>query len=506
MADFSYNADGAVATAFFSDDDFVRGLRGPVGSGKTVCGCIEIFRRAIAQEKAADGYRKTRWAVIRNTQPQLKTTTIKTWLDWFPEHTYGKFNWAPPFTHHIKRGEIDCEVLFLALDKPEDVKKLLSLELTGAFVNEAREIPKTIIDGVTMRVGRYPSKRDGGPTWSGMFMDTNAPDEDHWWAIMSGEVPIPEWISDAEAAQLVKPKEWKFYSQPGAMKAIKNNDGGITGYVMNEARENQVGIDDEYYERMINGKTHNWINVYVLNRYGSITDGKPVYPNFDRELHVAKEQLPRFEVETTYIGIDFGLTPAAVFIQNFRGIWYIMKELVAADMGATKFAQVLKKEMNMWGGNFSVWGDPTGDQRVQTDKDTPFRVLRANEIAAQPTHTNDPSIRIDAVNASLVRLVDKRPGMQINPSCINIIKGFEGGYHYRRLNVSGMEKYEESPHKNRFSHPHDAAQYAFLGGGEGRKLMQTANPSKVVTKRQNWDVFQRQGSVKRRKPQIENWS
>ena len=61
--------------------------------------------------------------MVRNTQPELRTTTIKTWLDWFPEDTFGKFNWAPPFTHRIRKGELDIEVIFLALDKPEDVKK-----------------------------------------------------------------------------------------------------------------------------------------------------------------------------------------------------------------------------------------------------------------------------------------------------------------------------------------------------------------------------------------------
>ena len=37
-------------------------------------------------------------------------------------------------------------IIFLALDQPKDVKKLLSLELTGVFINEAREISKDIVD------------------------------------------------------------------------------------------------------------------------------------------------------------------------------------------------------------------------------------------------------------------------------------------------------------------------------------------------------------------------
>ena len=85
MTNFKYKPDGNVLKSFMKSDVFFRGLRGPVGSGKSVSCCVEIFRRALQQEKAPDGKRYSRWAVIRNTNPQLKTTTIKTWLDWFPE-------------------------------------------------------------------------------------------------------------------------------------------------------------------------------------------------------------------------------------------------------------------------------------------------------------------------------------------------------------------------------------------------------------------------------------
>lgn len=35
----------------------------------------------------------------------------------------------------------------------------------------------------------------------------------------------------------------------------------------------------------------------------------------------------------------------------------------------------------------------------------------------------------------------------------------------------GKESYDEKPNKNRFSHIHDALQYAMLGGGEGRRVI-----------------------------------
>lgn len=492
MASFSYKADGAVVSEFLRDDSFFRGLRGPVGSGKSVGCAVEIFRKALEQKPSPDGVQRSRWAIVRNTNPQLRTTTIKTWLDWFPEEIYGQFNWSPPFTHHIRKGTLDLEVIFLALDKPEDVKKLLSLELTGVWINEAREVPKSIIDGCTMRVGRYPSKKDGGPTWYGVIADTNSPDEDHWWPIMAGEVPLPDYITKEEALLLVKPKDWRFFRQPGAMTEIKNDRGELTGYAMNPNRENRSGIDDEYYTRMIEGKSRSWIKVYVCNEYGALNDGKPVYPHFNREIHIARSSIIPVPNVVIHVGLDFGLTPAAVFAQLVRGQWRIFKEVICTDMGIQRFAGVLAVELSQYRGfTFRISGDPTGDNRAGTDEETPFRILRGAGIQAFPAPTNDPVLRIGAVEGPLQRLVDGAPGLLVDPACVTLIRGFEGGYHYRRVPVAGTERYEELPNKNRFSHPHDALQYLHLSGGEGKILLGDRRTATPFNARRRNNVFAR---------------
>ena len=185
--EFGYKASPTLAK-FHQDDSFIRGIMGPIGSGKSVGCCVEIFSRASVMPIANDGIRHSRWAIVRNTQPQLETTTIKTWLSWFPEHIFGKMNRKPPFTHLVRINDIELEVIFLALDKPEDVKKLLSLEVTGIWFNEAREIEKEILDAASGRVGRYPSdkmkpKELGDKKlglWHGIIIDTNPPDDTHW--------------------------------------------------------------------------------------------------------------------------------------------------------------------------------------------------------------------------------------------------------------------------------------------------------------------------------------
>ena len=451
------------------------------------------------QEKSPDGKRKSRWAIIRNTNPQLRTTTIKTWLDWFPEETWGRFSWSVPYTHKISKNDLELEVIFLALDRPEDVKKLLSLELTGIWINEAREIPKSIIDACTMRVGRYPSMRDGGPSWTGVIADTNAPEEDHWWPIMAGEVPIPDHISSEESRMLVKPDNWMFYTQPSAMLEEKDDEGRIDNYNPNPLAENKKHMMTSYYPNLIQGKTKSWIDVYVMNRLGHIQDGKPVYNMFRADVHVAKEEIPVADGMPLFIGLDFGLTPAAVFGQKVRGRWLILQEIVAFDMGIVRFAELLRQEIAMRYANceVNIFGDPAGDFRAQTDESTPFQILRGAGLKARPTHSNDVSLRLESVSGPLQRMVDGQSGVMIDYRCKELIKGFEGGYHYRRMQVSG-ERYEDKPAKDRFSHIHDALQYLMLGSGEGRQVMGQFKTVSAFNARKDFDVFTRQPKQQRR--------
>lgn len=94
MTAIIYRPPGKVARAFMHSTAFFRGLMGPFGSGKSTVCVMEILKRAKAQKPGPDGIRRSRWAVIRNTYPELKTTTIKTWHQWVPP-SIGRFVWLP---------------------------------------------------------------------------------------------------------------------------------------------------------------------------------------------------------------------------------------------------------------------------------------------------------------------------------------------------------------------------------------------------------------------------
>ena len=473
MPELHYEPDGKVLSNFMRSNAFVRGIRGPIGSGKTVACCIELFRRACQQKPGPGGIRRSRAVIIRNTGPELETTTIATWLAWFPEAHYGRFNWAPPLTHNIKAGDVECEAIFLALDREEDVKKLYSLECTFAWINEARFIPKLVVDTLTERIGRFPKILDGGATWDGLIMDTNAMEPDHWWPIVAGDVPLPDDIGEEEAAMLQKPDNWEFFNQPGAMLEEKDSEDRTTGWKQNPLAENVRWLKPGYYQNTIRGKTRAHILRNVGNQLTIVREGKAVYPSFSEEAHLAKEALPILPSAAVEIGMDFGLTPAAVLSQTLHGRRLIQRELVALNMGITAFAQELRRLVARTypGCAVVIHGDPAGDQRAQTDETTPFQVLRAAGFDARPAPSNDFALRVEAVEAMLTRLIEGRPGFLLDPQCRHLRKAMAGGYHYARVQGHGEVRYADRPIKNQSSHVGEALQYLAMGVGEGTLVL-----------------------------------
>jgi hypothetical protein len=127
------------------------------------------------------------------------------------------------------------------------------------------------------------------------------------------------------------------------------------------------------------------------------------------------------------------------------------------------------------GHTFEFFGDPAGVQRAQTDERTPFDILKAAGIPARPAPTNDFTIRRESVAVACGRIIDGIPGLQISPRCVNLRKGMAGAYQYKRLQVSGDERYHDVPDKGKFSHVCEAAQYLMIGAGEGRQLVRRPN-------------------------------
>lgn len=264
MIQITYDPPGPVAKRFLQSNARRRVIMGPFGSGKSVACCAEIMRRARMQEPDAEKNRKTRWAVVRNTYPDLKNTTVKTWKDWWGHERFGAFNMVAPFVHHMNfplpdGTRVDCEVIFLALNDEADAKKFLSLEVTGIYFNEVRELSRAVVEAGDGRIGRYPRTiRDEvgnvvyGPTWAGLIADTNLFDEDHW---------LYELNEKSEG--------WEFFHQPGGVRKIKDDKG--ERWIQNPLAENLRHLPNGYYTEQLAGKSDGWISIHLAAEFGRLS-------------------------------------------------------------------------------------------------------------------------------------------------------------------------------------------------------------------------------------------
>lgn len=420
---------------FMESDAKMRVLMGPVGSGKSVGCCFEVIRRAAAQRPdPRTGKRRTRCAVVRETARQLQDTTIKTFLDWFPDGVCGRYMRTTK-TFFFSVGDVECEIMFRALDDADDVANLNSLELTFAWFNECRDIHSAIVDAMSKRVGRFPSAKDGGPTWHGMWGDTNPPTMDTWWYYqMEGLDP-----ADGVSPNL---NGWKVFKQPSGRSPLA---------------ENIQNLPEGYYDTT--GRSAEYIRVFIDGEYGLTSNGMPIYQYFRTDYHMAREPLRPIVngVRPIVIGIDLGLTPAAVIGQlDPRGRALVLAELVSFDMGIQRFVRTMLKPLlyeRFPGAPVLIVVDPAGVQRAQTDERSAVDIIQAEKLKVIAAKTNKISARINAVDDFLMRQVDGDAAFLVDPRCTRLKAAMMGGYRFdKRGEIE----------KNAHSHIAEALQYFML--------------------------------------------
>lgn len=479
--EFKYNATATGAAFHLCPMGYkFKGIRGPVGSGKSVSCCFDIFLKSSQQKVAEvieDGVKKkirwSRWLIGRHTYPALIKTTIETWNQWFGMRT--TMHWGAPlsgrYEDYLPDGtllRIDLE--FAALGAKNILNDLMSLEISGAWINEATQVPWQVIDRVHDRLGRFQPCRGVQLDSFGVIMDTNSPDESNWWF---------------KFEKVTKPDGMVFFVQPPALlKRIRDgkpyfedNDGrdyADKGILPAENIENlKEGFG--YYHKQIATKSADDIKKLILNEFGTSIDGRPVYPEYNDEIHFANREIPFQRGLPLLLGSDFGRTPATVIAQlGMDGVLYVLDEITAVNMGAQQFIEELLRpklinEYHFPSIKLVNFGDPAGtnyNEVVSVSAIQTFNRYGIFTVPAPGTNGNRVPIRIECVSELLRRGYRGAAALQISSRCTMLRKGFNGFYCYRRIrtsNVEGDERYTEEPDKNEFSHIHDAFQYLCMG-------------------------------------------
>ncbi len=453
----------ATGKLFHASDSFVNLIIGPYGSGKSTTCIQHIVQSACRMPKWFNGRRRSRWAVVRNTSGELVSTTLQTWLTWFGDLGDIKKRQKPLLTYEHMfndgNGIVELDLIFIALDRPDDVRKIKSLELTGVYLNELSELPQNVLSHFKGRVnGRYPSRSFcPEPYWSGIIADTNPPDEDHW------------IFGDFERD--ITPS-YRIFHQPSGL--LEDGLGGFLkdregNYLQNPDADNVKHLSNDYYPKLAEKQSQGFIKVYCGGKYGLVESGKRVYPEFNYDIH-SVPHIEAIQGEPLYLGWDFGFTPACVVVQvSARGQVRILKEYVADQMGIKTFAKnvVIPRlfiDFPYCKPSESGEGDPSGAAGDNILEELScIGELNALGLVTNAATTNDPTVRINAVKYFLNTMIDGQPALLISrDDCPILVKGFMSGYHYKRMMISGDERYQDKPNKNKYSHPHDALQYRLM--------------------------------------------
>lgn len=227
------------------------------------------------------------------------------------------------------------------------------------------------------------------------------------------------------------------------------------------------------------------------------SEGKRVYPDFKRELHVSVEDLVFDPNRPLYCGWDWSnYTPAFVPTQlSALNQWLIFPGLSPSEdsvLGVYEFGQIVKDYLTRM---FAIphgkelkdlklvhFGDPAGAAPPARVGDSPkeirscFDIIRkGQEIAVGKDEWGNTKVikrpglgwrilpgevglakRLEAVRARLTLLVNGNPALVVDHRAEVIITGFLGGYCFKQREGG---RYDFLPDKNQFSHCQDAIQY-----------------------------------------------
>jgi hypothetical protein len=472
------NPLGPIASQFYLDNSEIACIMGPVGSAKTTASAFRLVRHAYAQ-RPYENIRYTRFFIVRNTGPQLVDTTMKSWFKLFPSGTQGR-KWTSTtrtqtwrFTPKGSKYMIHAEFSFRALDDDDDVANLLSLEATGFWFNELREIHPDLLAAAGRRAGRYPGADMGACTWRGWIGDTNP------WAATSDQ---HNWfVADPRPG-------YKFFKQPGGMdpdaENLENLEQTAETLLLpyNDPVRREQGRT--YYINALRDYSKADADMYVHCKYGASRAGKPVYESYDDNAHCKEFELERGKDKAgkvfTPIRIGYdntGRTPAALISQlRASGQWRHRYEFIGSGMGMKAHAAALRVFLTQKIPDFRIERitcDPAGAQKGADDLDMRMIVQREFPgVQVLNARTNDIATRIMAVEQPLRRFVEGEPAVLIHPDCKTLRTACLQKYQYRKMKVAGEERYTEEPDKNAkpWCDIADAMQYQHLGGGEGRLL------------------------------------
>jgi PBSX family phage terminase large subunit len=391
---------------------------GGFGSGKSVVLCAAVITQAVLYGGE--------YVVARHFMPELRRTTMKTFVEMLPKELLVELRVADAEVHILSKAG-KAVVYFVGLDEPG---KLDSLNLSGFAIDEASQTSEEAFLKLQGRLRNKKGLRKG-------LMVGNPKGRDHVYRY---------FVSKAT----VKPDKRHMYAM-----------------IVAPSTEN-VHLPDGYIEGMLSTYSKERIQRDIMGSFDSF-EGM-IYNDFSRQTHVVEPyEIPK--EWTRVIGLDHGFTnPAAaifgavdndgnlvIYDEFYEREWLIediVKKGIVPKVGTDKISGIYidpstKAKRNQANG------------RVYSDFSTYVENLPDNLPLLSAN--NEVSTGIDRVKTFLkVDPKTKRPRLTIFSTCRNLLEEI-GEYRWAELSASqeGNKNQKEEPRKYN-DHAMDALRYLVM--------------------------------------------
>ena len=191
--------------------------------------------------------------------------------------------------------------------------------------------------------------------------------------------------------------------------------------------------------------------------------GRPVWTGiFSARMHIQEPVWDPFL--PLIMGIDFGLTPAAILGQvKSDGHIDVLAEVVAEEVCPLRefledlFLPYVATNFPSRTRPILPCCDPAGSQRSQTNGESPIDVMREFKLPPIPGQ-KEWSARYDLMTRLFRQSRGESALLRIHRRCHWIIRGCQGGYRFP-MPKPGQDINTTKPVKDAYSHPQDALQY-----------------------------------------------
>lgn len=383
-------------------------LQGGVGSGKTR-GILAPVTEMLFEIPGL----RILWG--RQDFKDLKLSAMETFFEVMPLELVGQkseqYHW-----YDIKQPKGKTSRIYF--NGLKDLGGLGSQEFAIIVVTEAHEISEKAYRTLKQRV-----RQAHMPTM--ILMEGNPPNKDHW------------------LCKLIDPKN-------------KLHDRDIEMWEVS-TYENWKNLPTPYRNSLEN-MPQSWKNKYLYGHFGFTPDGSPFYEGFDERFH--KRELQWMSARPIIRSWDYGFRhPACSFHQiDAKGRWVVIREVMGTDITIDKFGQYIKTMCTEWYPGFTNYddvGDPAGTQKSDKSEKTSVEIL--NSMGIFP-HSKGSTYRErkEIIERKLSTLIDSLPALIVDQTCLVIVDGFLGGYHYP------VRKEGQAFNPNRFEIPFQDGYYEHL--------------------------------------------